>query len=104
MSAKDVHVWAEHHYQNDAFDFEDWEGEEENSVSNEVLAHLDMLDMNLLVPEDIPSYLAFLSTPRGSFDEGFSKLERYLGTVDIEARRVQLKGTSPYQPFCVKRR
>ncbi|MFC4348641.1 hypothetical protein ACFO5Q_12375 [Kordiimonas lipolytica] len=100
LSAEEVHAWAGQHYQNRAYDFEDREDQEENSVSNEVLAQLDMLDMNLLVPEDIPSYIEFLSTPLGGFDDGYSKLKAYLGTVNIDVRREQLKGTSPYQPFC----
>ena len=100
LTAEEMHEWAGQYYQNDAYEFVDWEGADENSVTNEVLAHLDMLDMNLVTHEDIPQYLAFLASPAGGFDEGLSILERYLNSVDMDTRKKQLKGIVPYKPFC----
>ncbi len=46
IAAKDVQAWAEARYQVD-----EWEAED--SVVNEILAHLDALDMNLIIVDDV---------------------------------------------------
>ena len=65
ISADEIHRWAEKRYHNDDFDYDDWEGEEENSVTNEIIAHLDMLNLNLTTDADVGIFLEFLSTPEG---------------------------------------
>ena len=64
ISASDVYDWVENHlYSN--LEVEDWE--DDDSVTVEVLAYLDLLPMNLILQEDIPSYIEFLKTPPGEF-------------------------------------
>jgi hypothetical protein len=48
ISASDVHEWASNRYAVDEYDFSDWEGDYDFSVTNEVLGELDCLDMNLV--------------------------------------------------------
>lgn len=100
ISAEAVQNWAGERYATDKYDCADWESEDGFSVTSEVLAHLDMLDMNLLVQDDIPAYLEFLSAPVGDFDNGFATLKKYLESVDLEKRKRQLKEIFPYAPFC----
>ncbi|MSU61916.1 MAG: hypothetical protein EXS31_05905 [Pedosphaera sp.] len=64
MSSTEVLNWANALYPSDEVDYDDWE--EDNSVTNEILAALDMLDMNLALPEDVAVYLEFLSHPSAS--------------------------------------
>jgi hypothetical protein len=99
-AAHQVHEWAEARAGNNAFDVEDWEGVESNSVANEVLRALDMLNMNLMLPDDIPFYLEFLDTPEGHFDEGYRKWRDALNRIDYSAREEALRANSLYAPFC----
>lgn len=50
LTSKQVHEWANNRYARDTWDAED-------EITNEILSRLDMLDMNLLVPEDVPALL-----------------------------------------------
>jgi hypothetical protein len=99
ISSLEIQSWAESLYLNDNVDYEDWEGDEENSITNEILAVLDTLDMNLVLPEDAPIYLKFISTPFGEFKKGYDQLQNRLGQIDFATRRVQLKTNPLYAPF-----
>ena len=98
MTSIEVLSWADSRYPSDDVDYEDWEGDD--SVTNEVLGALDMLDMNLALPEDAPIYLQFLSTPVGQYSSGSAEFQRRLAAIDYESRRAQLRDTMPYAPFC----
>ena len=100
IKAQDLHDWAENLYLKDGIDYEDWEQDESYSVTNEVLGALDMMDMNLMTPEDVPAYLEFLKTPLGCYNEGYSKLEQYLQQIDVEERRRLLSENPFYSIFC----
>lgn len=101
ITAEQLNGFAGELYPNDDVDYEDWEGDGENSVTNEVLAALDMMDMNLVVPEDVPAYLEFLNTPVGLFNEGYSKFRQHLQDVNIEERQKALSEIPFYKAFCV---
>lgn len=83
ISAHEIHQWASDNYPNDDVEYNDWEGNEEESVSNEVLAALDMMDMNLTTTKDIPAFLEFLATPIGEITEGLKKLGKYHNSINI---------------------
>ena len=97
MSSAEVLSWADALYPSDDVDDEDWEGDD--SVTNEILAALDMLDMNLALPEDAPIYLDFLSTPFGQFARGHAEFQRRLDEIDYDSRRASLRHVFPYSPF-----
>jgi hypothetical protein len=96
-SSEELLRWAGTLYPSDDVDYEDWEGDE--SVTNEVLAALDMLDMNLALPEDAPIYLQFLATPVGEFQSGYKIYKQALDRINYDSRRASLKNTLPYAPF-----
>ncbi len=101
LTAEDLNNWAVRFYLHDDVDYSDWEGdEEERSVTNEVLAQLDSIDMNLMIPDDVPAYLEFLDTPLGKFEDGYAKLESYLNSIDYKERARLLAGNEFYAPFC----
>jgi hypothetical protein len=97
VSTEQLLRWANALDLSDEVDFEDWEGDD--SVTNEVLAALDMLDMNLALPEDAPVYLAFLATPSGQFQSGYAEYQRALSAVDLVSRRKKLRGVPLYERF-----
>ena len=99
LSSAQIQIWAESLYLNDDVDYEDCEGEQDNSVSNEILSALDMLDMNLALPEDAPIYLEFLQTPVGCFQIGFKRWQEMLQQINYASRRVQLISNPLYSPF-----
>jgi hypothetical protein len=102
MSGEEVHAWANSLYFPGEVNLDDWEtdGEEENSVANEVLAQLDNLGMNLVIRDDVPIYLEFLRTPRGSFAEGYRKFREAIDSIDYKARLKSLREIPLYAPFC----
>jgi len=100
IDAKYVNDWAGNLYPSTEVDYDDWEADDSNSITNEVLAALDMLDMNLLTVEDIPAYVEFLNTPQGDFNKANAKLQRYLRSIDISERKKQLAQIKIYAPFC----
>ncbi len=98
-SAQDVYAWVERIYFPGAIEFNDWE-DGDVSVANEVMGALDLLPMNLMLPEDIPVYLEFLATPRGQFDEGLQRFDEALRRIDYASRRRSLKADEFYGRFC----
>src|SRR5438477_6141447 len=93
-STEDILRWADALYPSDNVDYEDWEGDD--SVTNEVLAALDMLDMNLALREDAPIYLDFLSTPAGQFQAGYARYKQALDRIDYTSRRTSLRNVALY--------
>ena len=101
ISSEELLHWADALYPSDDVDYEDWEGDD--SVTNEVVAALDMLDMNLGLPEDAPIYLDFLATPVGEFRSGYDKYKQALDRIDYDSRRASLRNLPLYAPFLQNR-
>ena len=99
-SSAEVHGWASALFLSEDVDFADWEGDED-SVTKEVLGALDMMDMNLVTPQDIPALLAFLGTPVGGFSGGYEKMKKWFDSVDYAARKTCLQSDPLYAPFIV---
>lgn len=99
---KEVHNWGELYFMNSDFDYKDWEGEGENevSVTNEVLRELDQLNMNLRTKEDLPILIKCLRSSPGKSSQAISEMCKSLGNVDLKSRARQLKGNSVYAQFC----
>lgn len=67
-------------------------------IVRELLAELDLLEVYLLTPEDVPALLAFL----GSADvtAGLDEWTRYRDAIDLDERSRRLKRDKFYKPFC----
>lgn len=98
VDTQNVWDWASHHCLPGATDYDDWEGE--SSVANEILCHLDSLDMHVVLVEDVPLHLAFLATPIGDFQAGYRKWRQAHALIDFEARYQQLQDDPIYGAFC----
>jgi hypothetical protein len=88
LSASSLHAWAEKTYGVEA-----WEPESE--AVNEVLAQLDMMDMNLLTLEDVPVLVKALRSK-----DYVRVLDGHFAAVDIESRKAALANDPMYAPFC----
>jgi hypothetical protein len=84
LSTEAIHRWAEDRYLVDEYETED-------AVVSEVLASLDALDMNLLIPADVPALLELLSSSPDALVAGLAAYESYCSQVDISKRRVALR-------------
>ena len=83
-----VHAWAEARYAVSAYTPED-------EVANEVLAALDILDMNITTDAEVPYLLAALQA--ADADEAARILQSI--PFDLEARRKQCGSDPVYGPF-----
>jgi hypothetical protein len=96
LTSQGMLEWANSVYPSEDFDVEDWEGEDERSVTNEVLEDLCMLDMNLRLADDVPIYLDFLTTPMGDFRKGYEAFQKAMQAIDREDRKRQLSNDPLY--------
>jgi len=94
-TSQDVHAWAEAR-----FAVDDWECEDD--VVNEVLAQLDMLDVNLLTADDVPVLLTMLDLPAGQAARASEILSSYLAGLDLLGRKRALARDPVYARFCVE--
>ncbi|MBI3805686.1 MAG: hypothetical protein HY282_18195 [Nitrospirae bacterium] len=93
LTAKEVHAWAE-----DRYAAYNWDPEDD--VVNEVLGRLDLLNMTLTTPEDIPAFLQTLSYSSDCLQQAVEYLEGYESEVDIEQRKRACAHDPLYAPFC----
>ena len=93
VSATEVHGWAEERYAVS-------NSEPEDAVVNEVLARLDMLDVDLLVAADVPALKRLLESHPSRLPEALTEYEAYVGAVDVPRRQRELAGDPLYRPFC----
>ena len=94
IGSEEVHKWAE-----DRYAVSGWETD--NEVTNEVLAELDMLNMNLLIKEDADFLLEILNDPSIiTGEQAAAKLEEFHGKIDMNKRKRELSSDPLYAPFC----
>jgi hypothetical protein len=92
-SPEHVHQWAERRFADEAWECED-------DIANEVLAQLDMLDINLVTPDDLPALLVILQLPTGQARTASATFGSRLSPADLERRRKELAEDPTYGPFC----
>lgn len=101
LTTQQVWDWAARRFPDDedvGCAYDDKEGDD--SVLREVLRELDCLDMQLVVPEDVPIYLEFLDTPSGEFARGYARWRAALDRIDSAERQRQCRQDPLYRPFC----
>jgi len=91
MTAVQVHDWA-----TDRFAVAAWDPED--GAVNEVLARLDMMDMNLVTVEDAEALLTALDTKTA--EAAAQLLDTHDATVDLAARKLRLGHEPFYSQFC----
>ncbi len=76
-------------------DWSQYPHEDSRSILVEVLSQLEVLNHQLIIKEDIPAIVDFLSTPKGKELEAWKNWMAYWDNVDYE-RRKQLLKHNPY--------
>jgi hypothetical protein len=79
LSSDQVRRWASACYFSDHVDYADWEGD--HSVVCEILAFLDVMERSGGAEQAAP-YLEFLTTPKGQFEEGYSRFQNKLNRLN----------------------
>ncbi|QAU34169.1 hypothetical protein [Janthinobacterium sp. 17J80-10] len=98
LATQQLWDWASHRFQSGAADYDDWDGDD--SVAREVLAALDSLDLHLMLADDVPLYLAFLTTPIGAFEDARKAWRAALAGLDYASRKQQLRNDPVYALYC----
>ncbi|WP_218080299.1 hypothetical protein [Anthocerotibacter panamensis] len=65
------------------------------SIIIEVLSQLEILNHQLIMPDDIPAILRFLDTPNGKELQGWEDWLNYWENIDMDVRRENLR-SNPY--------
>ena len=99
ISTDAIQTWASERWMSDHHTYEDWEYDGEVSASNDVLAAIDMLDINLTTKEDAKIYIEFLDTPLGEYPKGHSRMKEKIRLIDFDARKQSLRDIAPYSSF-----
>lgn len=94
LNAGDVHEAAEALMAR--WDWKECPRDQPLSIINEVLAQLDVLNQQLIIPDDIPAIRDFLSAPVGGEAQAWSSWESYWEAVDYEERARLLRGNPDY--------
>ena len=93
LTAAQLRDWAENLYAVDDVDVED-------EIANEVLANLDILDINLTTVDDVPVFLKMLSLPVDRVDEAAELLQEHGESIDIAERMRRYRDDPFYGRFC----
>jgi hypothetical protein len=99
ISTDAIQTWASERWMSDHHTYEDWEYDGEASASNDVLAAIDMLDINLTTKEDAEIFIEFLETPLGEYPRGHSKMKERIRLIDFDDRKRSLRTVAPYSSF-----
>ena len=91
LTASALHDWAGSLYAVEHCDAE-------SDAVNEVLAQLDMMDMNLVTVDDVPVLVEALRS-----SDFVQHLQRHFQAVNIESRKQALASDPMYAPFCKSR-
>lgn len=70
----------------------DWENGEADSVTHDIIAYCEILDLDFITQEDIDPAIEFLNTPIGKIEEGMKKWEQYKPKTSLEERIKKLNG------------
>jgi hypothetical protein len=93
LSEKDVHETAEGLWER--HEWPEYCETDDRSIAIEVLAHLEILNHQLITRDDVPALLDFLDTPPGQAARGWIRWRQYWDGIDFAQRRREL-ATNPY--------
>ena len=94
LSHSQVYDWSNEH-----FGLEQMDGGD--SVVNEILAHLDIMDVNLTTPDDVPIFLAMLDAD--SEADATELLRRHGDALDLDVRITKWRTDPFYAPWQLTR-
>ena len=97
LNAHQVHEQAEQLW--DSLEQHQFPREDRRSIAAEVLSQLDILNHQLITPEDIPAMMQFLETPVGEELQAWDRWQRYWDELDMDERIESLKDDNYYSAY-----
>jgi hypothetical protein len=72
-----------------------------DAIAHEALAELDLMEVHLLTPDDVPALCELLGTDDpAAADDAIARWARHRDAIDLDARSRALKKTPFYRAFC----
>lgn len=88
-TAQEVWDWVDARYWPGDTVIDDWDGD--LSATNEILALLDSMDINLVVVDDVPIHRRFLDAPREQTAHAYEAWKSQLDSIDYGERQKSLR-------------
>ncbi len=89
LTAQQVWGWVSDRYWPGDTEIDDWEGD--LSATNEILAELDSMDINLVLVDDVPIHRRFLASPQGQTAQAFEAWKSELESINYRQRQRSLR-------------
>lgn len=96
LTAQQVWDWVSARYWPGDTEIDDWE--DDLSATNEVLAHLDSMDINLVVLDDIPIHRRFLMATQENTAQAYEAWKTELNSIDYKQRIKTLRDNPIFRP------
>lgn len=94
LTVEEVHEQAEEY--SEEYDLPELDEGDPNSIPVEVLSQLEILNHQLITPQDVPAIQRFLDAPIGFEREAWNAWRSYWDQIDYEARKSELKEVEYY--------
>jgi hypothetical protein len=89
LTAQQVWDWSSARYWPGETEIDDWEND--LSATNEILAQLDSMDINLVVVDDVPIHRRFLTAPKERTAQAHEIWRSELNSIDYQHRMKTLR-------------
>ena len=89
LTTQQVWDWVDARYWPGDTEIDDWDGD--LSATNEILAQLDSMDINLVLVDDVPIHRRFLASPREHTAQAFEFWKSELDSIDYRQRMKSLR-------------
>ena len=89
LTAQQVWDWVSSRYWPGDTEIDDWE--DDLSATNEILALLDSMNINLVVVDDVPIHRRFLAAPKDRTAQAHEVWKSELNTIDYKQRMKALR-------------
>ena len=89
LTVQQVWDWVDARYWPGDTEIDDWDGD--LSATNEILAQLDSMDINLVLVDDVPIHRRFLASPREQTAQAFDFWKSELDLINYRRRMKSLR-------------
>lgn len=96
LTAQEVWDWVSARYWPGDTEIDDWELD--LSATNEILAQLDSMDINLVVVDDVPMHRRFLDSPKGKTAHAYEVWKSELDSINYRQRQKDLRDDPMFRP------
>ena len=96
LTAQQVWDWVSARYWPGDTEIDDWE--DDLSATNEILAVIDSMDINLVVVDDVPMHRRFLAAPKEKTAQAYAVWKSELDAINYRQRQKDLRDDPMFRP------